>query len=163
MPEMYKYRTQHLRGTAQEWSEVGDIVIPLDGEIVIEKDDSGNHLHRLKIGDGVTPYGQLPYLSVDNFVMTKQKYVTLHADRWIDDENNALKHYQIVEVANALITNNSKVDLQIDSEQVIIFSEKRLSFVAENENGVITVVCTGQRPTADYTIQVMVTEVMLDG
>lgn len=71
MPEIYKYRTQHLRGTADEWNVIGDSVIPLDGELVIEKDNSEKHLHRLKIGDGVTPYSQLPYLSVDNFVMAK--------------------------------------------------------------------------------------------
>ena len=62
MPEIYKYRTQHLRGTKSDWTNVGVNVVPLDGEIVIEKDDSEKCLHRLKIGDGVTPFNDLPYM-----------------------------------------------------------------------------------------------------
>jgi hypothetical protein len=69
---------------------------------------------------------------------------------------------QTVNVNNAVITPFSQVDLQINSEQLVAFSEKDISFVAENEGGVITMYCLGSIPQNDYTIQVTVTEVVLD-
>lgn len=70
-----------------------------------------------------------------------------------------LRYGQIVNVNNATITKYSKVDLQITSEQMVIFHEKDLAFVAENDNGVITIYCIGSIPQNDYTIQAVVTEV----
>lgn len=69
------------------------------------------------------------------------------------------RYGQVVNVNNAVITPNSKVDLQISSEQMVVFYEKSLAFVAENENGVVTVFCIGQVPENNYTIQAIVTEV----
>ena len=39
------------------------------------------------------------------------------------------------------------------------FYEKDITFVTENEGGVVTVYVIGQKPTNDYTIQVTITEV----
>lgn len=64
--EEYRHRVQHLRGTADEWKQYGSNIIPLAGELVIEFDDTGDNLHKLKIGDGVTPYNQLPYSNPQN-------------------------------------------------------------------------------------------------
>jgi hypothetical protein len=69
---------------------------------------------------------------------------------------------QVVEVIGAEITEYSKVDLQITSEQMVIFFEEDLAFVAENDNGVITVYCVGGIPKSDYTLQATVTEVVID-
>ena len=69
------------------------------------------------------------------------------------------RYGQVVNVNNAVITPNSKVDLQISSEQMVVFYEKSLAFVAENDNGVVTVFCIGQVPENNYTIQAVVTEV----
>ena len=73
------------------------------------------------------------------------------------------RYGQVVNVNNAVITPNSKVDLQLSSEQMAIFYEKDLAFVAENENGVVTIYCIGQIPQNDYTIQATVTEVVING
>ena len=76
------------------------------------------------------------------------------------------RYGQTVKVNNANITPYSKVDLQLTSEQLVIFHEKDLAFVAENDDGVVTVYCIGQIPQNDYTIQVTITEtegVMSDG
>ena len=88
-------------------------------------------------------------------------YVTLYADKWVQADDK--RWYQVVNVSNANITPNSKVDLQPDSEQLAIFHQKDLAFVAENEDGVISVYCVGQVPTNDYTIQTTVTEVVTNG
>ena len=44
-------------------------------------------------------------------------------------------------------------------EQLAIFYNKDLTFVTENEDGVVTVYAIGQKPTNDYTIQATITEV----
>lgn len=130
-------------------------MLPLAGELVLEYD---NGIPRLKIGDGISEFSALPYMSVDSFILPKPASVTLYADRWRQAEDD--RFYQIVTVSNALITENSKVDLQPSSEQLVIFHSKDLAFVAENEGGVITVFCVGQAPTHNYTIQATVTEVI---
>ena len=71
------------------------------------------------------------------------------------------RYGQVVTVENANITPNSKVDLQLSSEQMVIFYEKDLAFVAENEDGKVTVYCIGQIPQNDYKLQATVTEVVV--
>ena len=83
----------------------------------------------------------------------------------LDSGDNVVgyRYGQTVNVNNAVITPNSKVDLQITSEQMAIFYEKDLAFVAENENGIVTIYCIGSIPENNYTIQTTVTEVAIDG
>lgn len=131
---------------------------PLDGELVLEYD---NGIPRLKIGDGIHEFSELPYMSVDSFILPKPISVTLYADKWVKASDD--RYYQVVTVANTVITSNSKVDLQPSAEQLCIFHQKDLAFVAENEDGVVSVFCVGQVPTNDYTIQATVTEVVIDG
>ena len=80
--------------------------------------------------------------------------VTLLASAWVDEDN---LHSQVVEIEG--VTENSQVDLTPSVEQLLIFYEKDLTFVAENEGGTVTVYAIGQKPTNDYTIQVTITEV----
>ncbi len=92
------------------------------------------------------------------------------ADNWtaedVEDSNGnkiGSRYGQVVNVNNAVITSNSKVDLQITSEQMVVFHEKDLAFVAENDGGVITIYCIGSIPQNDYAIQAVVTEVVRGG
>lgn len=80
--------------------------------------------------------------------------VTLLASAWNGEAN---LYSQIVEIEG--VTENSQVDLTPSVEQLLIFYEKDLTFVAENEGGKVTVYAIGQKPTNDYTIQVTITEV----
>ena len=83
--------------------------------------------------------------------------VTLYASKW----NGASSPYsQVVNIDG--VTNYSKIDLQPSTDQLTIFHEKDLAFVAENEDGVVTVFCVGQKPTNDYNIQITVTEVVVN-
>ena len=45
---------------------------------------------------------------------------------------------------------------------MVVFYEKNLAFVAENDEGVITIFCVGSIPQHNYTIQAIVTEVVQD-
>jgi hypothetical protein len=158
---MAKFIVQLRRGTKEDWLEYEqseNYMRPKEGELVVEYD---NGIPRLKIGDGVTDYSRLPYMSVDSFLLPTPSYITLYADKWMQATDN--RWYQEVEVTNYTITPNSKVDLQPSSEQLAIFHEKDLAFVAENEDGIVSVFCVGQVPANDYTIQATVMEVALDG
>ena len=101
-----------------------------------------------------------------------QAFINIHGgiDNWtaenvLDSNNNVVgvRYGQVVNVNNAIITPNSKVDLQISSEQMVIFHKKDLAFVAENEDGVVTIYCIGDVPENDYQIQATVTEVKTNG
>lgn len=81
-------------------------------------------------------------------------YVTLMASAWTGADN---LWSQVVSVDGA--TENSQVDLTPDVEQLAVFYEKDITFVTENDNGVVTVYAIGQKPSNDYTIQVTITEV----
>ena len=138
---------------------------PQDGELVLEYEVvfdpktgiEGKKTPRLKIGDGVSVFADLDYISVDSFILPTPASIHLSTG-WIQDADN--RYYQVVTVQNAVITPNSKVDLQIKPEDLSIFHEKDLAFVAENEDGIVRVYCIGQVPQNEYTLQATVTEVV---
>lgn len=80
--------------------------------------------------------------------------ITLLASKWVGD---GTLYHQVVEIDG--VTENSQVDLTPSVEQLAIFYDKSIAFVAENEDGVVTVYAVGQKPENDYTIQVTITEV----
>lgn len=163
MAEEKKYTCQLRRGVKDDalgrndWevyeAQIGHVK-PLEGELVLEYD---NGIPRLKLGDGINEFSDLPYISADSFVLPNPVFVTLYADKWVKATDD--RWYQIVSVQNARVTANSKVDLQPGAEQLSIFHEKDLAFVAENSGGIISVFCVGQVPTSDYTVQATVIEV----
>jgi hypothetical protein len=80
--------------------------------------------------------------------------VTLLANNW---EGELSPYAQVVEIEG--VTEYSQVDLKPDMEQLDVFHDKDISFVAENEDGIITVYLIGKKPENDYTMQVSITEV----
>lgn len=80
--------------------------------------------------------------------------VTLLASAWVGAD-----HLYSQVVALGGVTKFSQVDLKPSDEQLRIFRDKDIAFVAENEDGVVTVKVIGQKPTNDYTMQVSITEV----
>lgn len=96
----------------------------------------------------------LESLKVRTTYAAKISEVTLLADAWVGTDS---LYSQVVSIDG--VTANSQVDLTPSVEQLAIFYEKDLTFVTENENGVVTVFAIGQKPKNDYTIQVTITEV----
>ena len=80
--------------------------------------------------------------------------VNLPASAWVGERS---PYSQVVEIEG--VTENSQVDLTPSIEQLVIFYEKDLGFVTENEDGIVTVYALGQKPENDYSIQVTITEV----
>lgn len=140
---------------------------PLESELVVEYEinpKTGKRLPRLKIGDGESTFAELPYMSVDSFILPKTASVYLNPNAWelmFDDDGD--RYCQVVTVSNAVITPNSKVDLTPSSSQLDEFKDLGLVFVAENEDGVIKVCCLGKVPTNPYVINTVVTEVLGNG
>lgn len=80
--------------------------------------------------------------------------VELSADKWAGSEN---LYSQVVTIDG--VTPYSQIDLTPSVEQLVVFYEKDLTFVTENEDGIVTVYAIGQKPTNDYSIQVTIKEV----
>ena len=112
--------------------------------------------------DKISVEGSAPTQSFVNILGGSENW---EAENIYDNSGNIIgsRYGQAVNVNNAVITPNSKVDLQITSEQMVVFYEKSLAFVAENDDGAVTVYCVGGIPQNDYTVQAIVTEVVVDG
>lgn len=139
-------------------------VNPLECELVVEYEVYPNNkkVPRLKIGDGVSEFKDLEYISVDSFILPKPALIHLSTD-WQQDEGVDDRYYQVVTVQNAVVTPNSKIDILPTAEQLSIFHAKDLAFVAENEDGVVRVYCVGLVPQNAYDLNATVTEVVIDG
>ena len=82
--------------------------------------------------------------------------IPLPVDAW---EGSDDLHSQVVHIDDVFV--NHKVDLVLNVEQIVHFRKKDLAFVAENEDGVVTVYAIGDKPTQDYTITAQITEVLV--
>ena len=161
-----RYIVQLRRGTKEQWQDYEKNKpaesMPLAGELVVEYD---NGIPRLKIGDGVTAYSQLPYMSVDSFVVPKPATITLlGGDAWEPVEGFEGRYIQnITDQLAGKITANSKIDLQPTPEQLLAFQEKDVTFTTVNENGTVRVCAIGVRPEQNYeNIQITITEVAIN-
>jgi hypothetical protein len=163
---MAKFIVQLRRGTKEQWKEYEKSKptesMPLAGELVVEYDGG---IPRLKIGDGIRPYSQLPYMSVDSFITPTPTTITLYKDKWDVVDGFERRYTQdITEQLAGKITENSKVDLQPTPEQLYSFQVKDVTFTTVNEDGVVWVCAIGEKPLNDYEdIQVTITEVTLNG
>jgi hypothetical protein len=149
---------------AKYTEEKPDVAIPLPGELVLEYD---NGIPRLKIGDGVHTFAELEYMSVDSFILPKPISVTLYADKWeqvvdIDGADVVDTYSQVVEVENAVITPNSKVDLQPTTSDLCRLYDWGVALTTKNEGGIVTVYAVGDRPSGTLNIQATVAEIVLD-
>lgn len=161
---------ENLRGPEGKKGKKGD-----QGERGPQGNDGGKGD---KGEDGYTPIKGIDYFTEDDIASILNRllissaptkaYVNIlgGAENWVAEEvkntdGNVVgyRYGQVVNVNNAVITPNSKVDLQITSQQMVIFHEKDLAFVAEQEDGVVTIYCIGQIPEHNYRLQATVTEV----
>lgn len=166
---MARYIQQLRRGwkddTRDDWKEYEskeDHIKPLEGELVLEYDYG---IPRLKIGDGIREFSELPYMSIDSFIAPTPTTITLYSDKWESVEGYDKRYTQdITEQLAGKVTVNSKIDLQPTPEQLYSFRVKDVTFTTVNEDGIVRVCAIGARPANDYEdIQVTITEVIANG
>jgi hypothetical protein len=107
-----------------------------------------------QVQGGVSGTGSLKLNNTSLKRAAKVSEITLLTTAWVGDDS---PYSQVVTIDKA--TKNSMIDLQPSAEQLVLFHDKDIAFVTENDDGVITVYAIGDRPTRDYTIQVTITEV----
>ena len=93
--------------------------------------------------------------SVGGGVAARVTEIDLPSGKWVSEGEHL--HSQKVNING--ITANSQVDITPNVEQLVVFYEKDLAFVTENDGGDVTVYAIGQKPANDYTFQVTITEV----
>ena len=82
--------------------------------------------------------------------------ITMPAASWSGSSNP----YSQVVACNG-VNVNSKLDLQPTPAQIVELQDAEISLMATNTNGVVTVWAIGNKPTSDYTMDVLITEVVV--
>lgn len=122
-----------------------------DTETEIESTDEYNALADL-IAEVKALKDSIGNLSTGSAV--KLTSIELLASKWVGNES---PYSQVVSIPG--VTANSQVDLTPSVEQMAIFYDKDITFITENDSGVVTVYVIGQKPRRDYTIQANIVEV----
>lgn len=92
--------------------------------------------------------------------LPKIGYVTVYASAWTGSDKT---YSQVVTIDGVEVTEYSQVVLDLTAEQLVFFREKEVSFVTENDGGIITIVAVGDKLEEDYTFGVTVKEVEIGG
>lgn len=87
-------------------------------------------------------------------VLPRVATITLLASSWT---GSAQPYSQTVNIAT--VTASTKIDLQPTAQQIVALNSNDIALIAQNDNGVVTVYALGGKPTADYVMQVLMTEV----
>lgn len=82
--------------------------------------------------------------------------VTMLASAW---EGSSNPYSQVVAVSG--VNANSKLDLQPTAAQIVELQDAEISLMASNNNGIVTVYAIGGKPISDYTMNVLITEVVV--
>lgn len=116
-----------------------------DGHAYFCTDDGSFHI------DYTSPEGDLQRKQI---TASKTASISLPASGWTETTNI---YSQVVSVAGA--TANSRVDIYPTPEQLLELQMSGVSLVAVNEDGVVTVYALNNKPTSDYSMQAILTEV----
>ena len=166
---------------------VGELVLEYDNGIPRLKIGDGDHefsaLPYMSVDSFILPKQSTITIYANKWFMADDNYNLIDKDgNIIDEEGNIVKenyysvnengsfigdngdvvkirYAQHVDVNNATITVNSKVDLNPTPEMLTIYHDKDLTFVAENDDGNVWVYCIGQSPQNTYTIPCTITEI----
>lgn len=96
---------------------------------------------------------QINFISTQS-VLPKMTTITLEANAWTGSSN---PWSQVVSING--VTVNSKIDLQPTAVQIVELQNADIMLMIENNGGTTTAYAIGGKPTVDYTMQVLITEV----
>lgn len=90
-------------------------------------------------------------------VLPRITTITLRAASWTGSSN---PWSQVVDIAaDANIGVSSKLDPQPTAQQIVSMQNEETSIMISNEGGYVVAYAIGNKPTVDYTMQVLITEV----
>ena len=95
------------------------------------------------------------YDAVARASIPKSSVVTLLASNWTGDSNP----YSQEIVING-ITENSKIDLHPTAIQIVELQNAEITLMLQNDSGVVTAWAIGNKPTSNYTMSVLIQEVI---
>jgi hypothetical protein len=81
--------------------------------------------------------------------------ITIPTSGWQGSNN---LYSQVVECNGVNV--NSKLDLQPTPTQIVELQDNEITLMLQNDNGVVTAWAIGNKPTNDYEMQVLITEVV---
>jgi hypothetical protein len=87
-------------------------------------------------------------------VAPKLTSITMSANAWTGSNN---PYSQVVTCSGVNV--NSKLDLQPTPTQIVELQDAEISLMLTNTNGVVTAWAIGGKPTNNYTMDVLITEV----
>lgn len=121
-----------------------------DGTLFFDYADLNGDLQRKQVNASNSEVSQ-DYI---RSLLPKTTTISLPAANWTGSSNP----WSQVVLINGVGT-NSKIDLQPTPQQIISLQNADIALMTENDSGVITVYALGGKPTTDYTMQVLITEV----
>ena len=89
-------------------------------------------------------------------LVPKSTTVSLPATNWVSASTGL--YSQVVTVDG--VTENSKVDLQPTAVQIVELQNDEITLMMQNDEGVVSAWAIGNKPTKDYEMQVLITEVL---
>lgn len=87
-------------------------------------------------------------------VLPRIATITLAAASWAGSSES---YSQVVEINT--VTTATKIDLQPTAQQIVNLQSSETTLMIENSGGVVTCYAIGNKPTVDYTMQVLLQEV----
>ena len=86
--------------------------------------------------------------------VSKMVTITLLSDNWVGEGS---LYAQTVNISS--VTSNSQIELRTSPEQLHKLLESGISLTAVNDSGVVKIVGIGGKPTIDYSMQIIVSDV----
>lgn len=99
-------------------------------------------INTAKDGTGIVP------------VLPRIATITLQHVNWTGSGES---YSQVVNINT--VTTATKIDLQPTAQQIVSLQNAEISLMVENNGGVVTCYAIGNKPTVDYTMQVLLQEV----
>lgn len=85
---------------------------------------------------------------------SKVATLSLPSDNWVEEG-----HLYIQTINISSVTSNKQIDIRPSPEQLHELLESGISLTAVNDSGVVKIVAIGGKPTSDYSMQIIVSDV----
>ena len=143
----YDKQTYYVALTNSAWTKLRKVFFDSDNMIYVGPTEPTDSNIKVWINTSADGTGVVP-------VLPRVATITLAAADWTGDAN---PYSQVVTINT--VTTATKIDLQPTAQQIVALQNEDIALMAENNGGVVTIYALGGKPSTDYTMQVLLTEV----